>query len=166
MPPRQAAQILFPKIVVPLQKYLRLTRLQHLHPPDAILSRLAACLSYAASPEAFLSIFRGGESSANILAAFLTPRQPTDLGTGPSSASIGCCGPSLTQVRLTQSWHLQILDAEGVPRHPSGMFLKPGTRFHLSRAGVTLFCHIQLEPLLSLKRVKHTHRMCDGTFAP
>ncbi|KAL5112054.1 Vang-like protein 1 [Taenia crassiceps] len=163
MPPRQAAQILFPKIIVPLQKYLRLTRLQHLHPPDTILSRLAVCLAHSASAKAFLSIFRSEEPSASISAAFLAPRRPTGLGAA-SEAVVGCYkSSSLANVHLAQSWRLHLLDAEGASRHPT-MFLKPGTRFHLSRAGVTLFCHIHLEPLLSLRRVKQTLRIVEETF--
>ncbi|CDS40369.1 Strabismus [Echinococcus multilocularis] len=163
MPPRQAAQVLFPKIIVPLQKYLRLTRLQHLHPPDTILSRLSVCLAHSASAEAFLSIFRSEEPNSSVFAAFLAPRRPTDLGAAPE-AVVGCYRPSsLAHVQLAQSWRLHLIDAEGASRPPA-MFLKPGTRFHLSRAGVTLFCHIHLEPLLSLKRVKQTLRMVEETF--
>lgn len=163
MPPRQAAQVLFPKIIVPLQKYLRLTRLQHLHPPDTILSRLAICLAHSASPKAFLSVFRSEEPSASIFAAFLAPRRPTGLSAAPEAA-VGCYrSSSLAHVQLAQSWRLHLLDAEGASRPPA-MFLKPGTRFHLSRAGVTLFCHIHLEPLLSLKRVKETLRIVEETF--
>ncbi|EUB64913.1 Vang-like protein [Echinococcus granulosus] len=163
MPPRQAAQVLFPKIIVPLQKYLRLTRLQHLHPPDTILSRLSVCLAHSASAEAFLSVFRSEEPSSSVFAAFLAPRRPTGLGAAPE-AVVGCYRPSsLAHVQLAQSWRLHLIDAEGASRPPA-MFLKPGTRFHLSRAGVTLFCHIHLEPLLSLKRVKQTLRMVEETF--
>ncbi|VDM17336.1 unnamed protein product [Hydatigera taeniaeformis] len=163
MPPRQAAQILFPKIIVPLQKYLRLTRLQHLHPPDTILSRLAVCLAHSASPEAFLSVFRSEEPSTSILAAFLAPRRPAGIRTALETPT-GCYrSSSLAHIQLAQSWRLHLLDAESSSRPPA-MFLKPGTRFHLSRAGVTLFCHIHLEPLLSLKRIKQTLRIAEDTF--
>ncbi len=149
MAPRQAAQVIFPKIIVPLQKYLRLTRLQHLHPPDAILSRLAVCLSHSVSADAFLSVYRSGQASTTVLSAFLAPKRPPG-GYPNKSASTACCGPSPTRVQLAQSWHLHVLDSEeGSP----SLLLKPGTRFHLYRAGVTLFCQIQLEPLLSIQRV-------------
>lgn len=172
MPPRQAAQILFPKIIVPLQKYLRLTRLQHLHPPDAIVSRLAVCLAHSASPEAFLSVFCNDQPSACIYAAFLAPRRTSGLGVGvgsPSPTNCGCCygSPSQTCIQLAQSWHLHLPDAEDTAStdSPSGRkssaaaasamyILKPGMRFHLSRAGVTLYCYIQLEPLLILEQAQ------------
>ncbi|KAM3183926.1 hypothetical protein ACTXT7_009381 [Hymenolepis weldensis] len=164
VPPRQAAQFLFPKITVPLQKYLRLTRLQHLHPPDAILSRLAICLAHSASPEAFLSVFRSEEPSATIYASFIAPRRAPGV---ENTTTVWCCGlQSMNSIQLAQSWHLHILDAEDSSRSrgggqtsPAMLLLKPGTRFHLSRAGVTLFCHIQLEPLLSLRRAKRVLRI-------
>ncbi|VDD80861.1 unnamed protein product [Mesocestoides corti] len=148
MTPRQAAQLLFPKIIVPLQKYLRVTRLQHLHPPDSILSRLAICLSHSASPEAFLSIFRAREPSTTVFSAFLAPKRPT--GHTKVQSPTTCCGSSPSKTILAQSWHLHILDSEeGSP----AMLLKPGTRFYLYRAGVMLFCQIQLEPLLCINRI-------------
>ncbi|VDN99731.1 unnamed protein product [Rodentolepis nana] len=165
--PRQAAQFLFPKLTVPLQKYLRFTRLQHLHPPDAILSRLALCLAHSASPEAFLSVYRCEEPSTTIYASFIAPRRAPGVQNAPS---VGCCGlKSTNSVQLAQSWRLHILDAEdsshslgGSQTSPNMLLLKPGTRFRLSRAGVTLFCHIQFEPLLSLKRVKRVLKIGSG----
>lgn len=151
-----------------MQKYLRLTRLQHLHPPDAILSRLAVCLANSASPEAFLSAFRHKEPSTTVFASFLAPRKFPGTQNAPSA---GCCGPrSTVSVQLAQSWCLHVLEPEdpssrsrsGSRTSPAMLLLKPGTRFQLSRAGVTLFCHIQLEPLLSLKRVRRILRIGSG----
>lgn len=147
---------MFPKIVVPLQKYLRLTRLQHLHPPDAILAHLAVCLSHSVSAEAFLSIYRSTQSNAAVMSARnMTPKLPirghnaaakTPNAKTPTSSSFA----GSTGVQLVQSWLLHVLDTDD---GSSPLMLKPGTRFHLYRAGVTLFCQIQLEPLLNLKRV-------------
>lgn len=121
-------------------------------------------MAHSASPEAFLSVFRSEEPSATIYASFIAPRRAPEV---QNTTTVWCCGPqSMNSIQLTQSWHLHILDAEdsshsrgGGQTSPAMLLLKPGTRFHLSRAGVTLFCHVQLEPLLSLKRAKRVLRI-------
>jgi len=50
----EAAQTIFPSIVRPLQKYLRITRQQPRHTMDSILSHLATIITYDMSPKAFL----------------------------------------------------------------------------------------------------------------
>lgn len=50
----EAAQSVFPSIARPLQKYLRVTRQQPHHAPDAITAHLAQCLTHDAASLAFL----------------------------------------------------------------------------------------------------------------
>lgn len=50
----EAAQTIFPSIVRPLQKYLRITRQQPRHTMDSILSHLATIITYDMAPKAFL----------------------------------------------------------------------------------------------------------------
>ncbi|CAH8442392.1 unnamed protein product [Schistosoma turkestanicum] len=64
--PYEAAQAVFPTLIRPLQKYMRVTRQQARHPVDMVIDHLALCLAYGLSPHAFLERF-------NPLAA--TPQQ-------------------------------------------------------------------------------------------
>ncbi|XP_023337277.1 vang-like protein 1 [Eurytemora carolleeae] len=50
----EAAQTIFPSIVRPLQKYLRITRQQPRHTMDSILTHLATTITYDMAPKAFL----------------------------------------------------------------------------------------------------------------
>ncbi|VDK55420.1 unnamed protein product, partial [Dibothriocephalus latus] len=68
--------MIFPKVIVPLQKYLRLTRLQHLHPPDNVLSRLSTVIAHNCSPETFLTAYSLGQPFTTITAAFVSSGLP------------------------------------------------------------------------------------------
>ena len=50
----EAAQTIFPSIVRPLQKYLRITRQQPRHTMDSILAHLATIITFDMAPKAFL----------------------------------------------------------------------------------------------------------------
>jgi len=50
----EAAQTIFPSIVRPLQKYLRITRQQPRHTMDSILTHLATIITYDMAPKVFL----------------------------------------------------------------------------------------------------------------
>jgi vang-like len=50
----EAAQTIFPSIVRPLQKYLRITRQQPRHTMDSILAHLATTITFDMAPKAFL----------------------------------------------------------------------------------------------------------------
>ncbi|KAL3315346.1 Vang-like protein 1 [Cichlidogyrus casuarinus] len=53
----EAAQAVFPSLIRPLQKFIRVTRQQARHPVDAVIDHLAMCLAYGLSPQAFLERF-------------------------------------------------------------------------------------------------------------
>ncbi|KAH8853065.1 Vang-like protein isoform 2 [Schistosoma japonicum] len=55
--PYEAAQAVFPTLIRPLQKYMRVTRQQARHPVDMVIDHLALCLAYGLSPHAFLERF-------------------------------------------------------------------------------------------------------------
>ncbi|VDL95671.1 unnamed protein product [Schistocephalus solidus] len=160
--------MIFPKVIVPLQKYLRLTRLQHLHPPDNILSRLSTSIAHNCSPAAFLAVYSLGKPFTTITAAFASAGLPVQRRSHggcngevhrtaccqsqlhrPASCSAGgvkCCSSGPQNVHLLQSW---CLSSETLPLSRP---LQPGTRFRLSRAGVTLFCTVHANTLFQLKR--------------
>lgn len=54
LPPREAAQSIFPLIAQSLQRYLRTTRQAHLYTMEAIIQHLSQCLTYNMSAQAFL----------------------------------------------------------------------------------------------------------------
>lgn len=57
MDPMEAAQAVFPSMLKPLQKYLRVTRQHPHHSVESILHRLSRCLAQDAAPRAFLEPF-------------------------------------------------------------------------------------------------------------
>lgn len=54
MSPDEAAQAIFPALVRPLQKYLRITRQQPKYTVENILTHLTLCISHELSSKAFL----------------------------------------------------------------------------------------------------------------
>ena len=54
MNPVEAAQSIFPPLARALQKYLRITRQQPRYTMESIIEHLAQCISFDASPKAFL----------------------------------------------------------------------------------------------------------------
>ena len=54
MNPVEAAQSIFPPLARALQKYLRITRQQPRYSMESIIEHLALCISYDASPKAFI----------------------------------------------------------------------------------------------------------------
>lgn len=54
MNPYEAAQAIFPTLVRPMQKYLRITRQQPRYKMENVLNHLAICISHEMSSKAFL----------------------------------------------------------------------------------------------------------------
>ncbi|XP_073473712.1 vang-like protein 1 isoform X3 [Aquarana catesbeiana] len=54
LPPREAAQSIFPLVAQSLQRYLRTTRQAHLYSMEAIIHHLSQCLTHNMSAQAFL----------------------------------------------------------------------------------------------------------------
>lgn len=54
MNPCEAAQAIFPTLVRPMQKYLRITRQQPRYKMENVLNHLAICISHEMSSKAFL----------------------------------------------------------------------------------------------------------------
>ncbi|KAF8561253.1 hypothetical protein P879_11707 [Paragonimus westermani] len=67
--PYEAAQAVFPTLIRPLQKYMRVTRQQARHPVDMVIDHLALCLAYGLSPHAFLERFNPATATPQFDAA-------------------------------------------------------------------------------------------------
>ncbi|TPP60950.1 Vang protein 1, partial [Fasciola gigantica] len=67
--PYEAAQAVFPTLIRPLQKYMRVTRQQARHPVDMVIDHLALCLAYGLSPHAFLERFNPAAATPQLDAA-------------------------------------------------------------------------------------------------
>ncbi|KER30641.1 hypothetical protein T265_02990 [Opisthorchis viverrini] len=159
--PYEAAQAVFPTLIRPLQKYMRVTRQQARHPVDMVIDHLALCLAYGLSPQAFLERFNplaatpqmdAAAAATSIMTAKrdrkqrLTNQQQLQQQT-PTAGGVADTGPLLPK-RVhpggQQSWSI-------VADRALSRSLADGAIFQLRRGNdISLLCTVRRLPLIRL----------------
>lgn len=160
--PYEAAQAVFPTLIRPLQKYMRVTRQQARHPVDMVIDHLAVCLAYGLSPQAFLERF-------NPIAA--TPQ----LDAASAATAVITAKREQKRQRAARQQHQQqqqqslLIDVNASPLLPKRAYpggqqvwsivadralsrtLADGAIFQLRRGGeISLLCTVRRLPLIRL----------------
>ncbi|CAL8107435.1 unnamed protein product [Calicophoron daubneyi] len=159
--PYEAAQAVFPTLIRPLQKYMRVTRQQARHPVDMVIDHLALCLAYGLSPQAFLERFNPAAATPQLDAAaaasaIMTAKrdkkqqqqqqqQQAQSGqNGPPSNSVNSLLPKHVYPGGQQSWSI-------VADRALSRSLADGAIFQLRRGSeISLLCTVRRLPLIRL----------------
>ncbi|ESN99675.1 hypothetical protein HELRODRAFT_195129 [Helobdella robusta] len=144
MSAREAAQAIFPTLVRPLQKYLRITRQQPKYNMEDVVGHLTRCISYELSYKAFLERYLSQNEVAFvnddwILRTKQQQQQPND-GNNTKSANI----------KSKKSQHSWVISCESLLNR---MISEDGCHFKLGRdvlGGESLFISVQKLPFYDI----------------